>query len=388
MRRLLFALLLAVSFIACNKNKSQCNVEPEKINITLMSESIEFGLYNEETNILVKPLVNKDLLNSLIELLGIDIIDSINATNNIVGIALLMNSSDTSIMNNLTQSDINGILFYVNNNTNDGLSTIVYRKNPGSISLMFDEYLSTTVNYASITHIEVLSTVLSNGINNNLKLFIVRNNEGYFSQPDNKYSEFYYRILHLGTKSNVTVSTVPKCGGICMVEQYNTYCIWGDPYQYCHSDPSGGGTCYYGGGLQTATPINYSVADCEATFDLQRQLRDNVLLKSQKGVTYTSLYYFISSKMTTAYYISNINLMFDVVFNSVMPMISKINDESYNGVLYDDSDLNNFVNIIESLQSELNDDDLIVTKLEALKQDLIEAKGLDKQTILNTFYDH
>ncbi len=117
-------------------------------------------------------------------------------------------------------------------------------------------------------------------------------------------------------------------------------------------------------------------------------MRDNVLLKSQKGVTYTSLYYFISSKMTTAYYISNINLMFDVVFNSVMPMISKINDESYNGVLYDDSDLNNFVNIIESLQSELNDDDLIVTKLEALKQDLIEAKGLDKQTILNTFYDH
>lgn len=383
MKNYFFIILSFLLFLfSCNKDKKVC--EPHIANINFLSSVVSFA-YNPNTNYLYK-VVDSNSLDSILTEMNLDIINNEKISNKIIGISLLFNSNDTVLLSSFTNADLDGIVFYLYNVDSNLIKTKVYKKS-STHSYIIDDYLSTNISYISSNDISKLSNNFSNGESGNIKMLILSTDFGDFNEIGKTYySEFSHRVAYVDNNSSYTLAGGGNCGGICVEEVPDTYCHISSTgiLTNCINDGESP-ICGLKRGFELVAPPSYTSSQVISSFNKQRNFRNEILLHSKKGVTYTSLYYYISSKLSNGYLLTNFVDHFDIIYNNLIPIIEKINDSSYTGVLYTSSDLDAFVDIIETLKVELNDNTIIVDKLNELKQDLINNVDENKATILNDF---
>lgn len=141
---LLIPCLLLLTFMySCEKDANTCNTNPNT-EVKFLNATQSF-YYNSDNNLLMRMLPTKTALNVTISNINIEELSGIYASNNVKSIALLFNTSDTSVLNSFDEADLNGILFYVLDSVTNKLSTLVYKIESGNF--IKNEYLSTITRY-------------------------------------------------------------------------------------------------------------------------------------------------------------------------------------------------------------------------------------------------
>lgn len=364
----LILISLLLFFVSCQKDKNNC--KPNIANFNFLNTDVSFA-YNFNNNYLFK-VVDSNLLDSMMIAMDLDVVDNENLNGNIIGLSLLFNTNDKLILNTFTENDLDGIIYYVYNPKINVIKTEVYKKALDG-NFVNDVYLSTNISYVSSNDISKLSNHFSNGVIDNVKMLILTNDFGDFVEIGKTYySEFTNRVTYVDNTSSHKLVGGSNCGGLCVEELSDSEC-WVSSSGIGSScfDKDDSPMCPHKRGYEVATPYSYTTSQINIAFDKERKFRNEVLLYSKKGVTYTSLFYYIGSKLSNSYLIANFISQFDVIYNNLLPIIDKINDDSYTGVLYSNNDLINFINIIESIKEELSEEEIIIEKLDDLKQDLI-----------------
>ena len=116
--------------------------------------------------------------------------------------------------------------------------------------------------------------------------------------------------------------------------------------------------------------------------DDSRAFRDNTLLSGETGVVYKEVYYYLGS------YLNNSEISFSDVQNfiNIMPtvknVLSRINNNSYTGVVISNNERDNILSFISSIENKIQDNNSTnIQLIEAVKEDIASLTNRNSNQI-------
>ncbi|OJU73592.1 MAG: hypothetical protein BGO29_10985 [Bacteroidales bacterium 36-12] len=382
-----FLLMVAIAFLqACKKNDNQCKTSAEvtKVTLNINNKQVGFISGNAADNIYLAFLDNKDSLNSIIGLLNIPLLDSLNNSVNIVSLNVFLETMDvTDNTGSAIGADLSGILVYIKDSIQHKTRTLAYIKENGV--MQWQDYLSTSAVLIANKDIKVFKGL--SGARSVLSF--IRNKEGLLnSSLSDYYAEFSYRLVYEALNRGWYVSCDSKCNenpecpssalGTC-IPQENQF---GGEVWRCVPCNCGVEGAF---GVQPATPISYTASDETQAKNELYYFRDHILLSSKKGVSYVSLFYYLSNKMDAGFLSSQAPLYIQVIFENILPVVFRLRDESYTGTVINAEDLDRFRLVLIELQERFVGDPDIDALLGMLATDLEYYSQISKAATLTHF---
>lgn len=367
-----------------NKLNDTCQtcttVEGTPLNTTIFNQPYDFINYTGLVSYGIKDLKSGDELNNLLDHINLGALNIIASNRNVVGLAIYSKIRSEEI-DNLVISDVDGFLIYYTENGSPVLKTKLLINRNSAFEL--EEYFSTTTKYVSSNDILELSQKLfsdTKGV-----LFFVRNKEGFLNFENDQFTEFSGRVRYSTFAGAYEPTDGSYCTKPCKTPMKDYLCTTKEsPYKPSSDYCAPSGNLFCGEEKTEAVLINSNNAnsdDCTNIKEELRTFRDDFLRRSRKGVFYISLYYYLSEKVNNDFYtLSNCVEVFDVLSNDILPMIYKINNNS-SEILISEQSKNRILNLLNKVDASIGERDH--EQINLIKSDINSFYGMSAIDVKN-----